>query len=347
MLGGGTTIGLGAVAPDRPVREDLPLVAVFTTGGTMAQKEDAAAGGAVPALSGDDLVSAVPGLDRIARARVSEISNIDSRDMSPEIWLRLAAGIRDAVTDPLVAGVVVVHGTDTMEDTAYFLDRVIPDATPVVVTGAMHHASDPHPDGPANLLAAIRQATDPTSRGRGVTVNVNARIYAARDVYKSDSNNLSAFSSLPYGHLGGVDALGPHWTYAPDRSAPLPLPERLPKVAIINDYPGADGALIDAALAGGIEGLVLVGYGIGNLSRPSFDAMLRARQAGVPVVVASRVREGRLYPVYGGPGGGKAVTDSGAWLGTDISPSKHRILMMLGLAANLDDSAMRRLFADA
>lgn len=320
----------------------LPRIAVLGTGGTIAQAPDA--GGAVlPSLDAQALLSSVPGLDRVARLKVRQIVNIDSRDMQPEIWLDLATAVTVEQDDPDVAGIVVLHGTDTMEETAWFLDRVAGDGKPVVLTGAMELASSPFADGPRNILNAVRQAADPQAKGHGATVNFAGRIYAADRVRKVETSGQAAFAG---GRLAVIDGLGIDWEGRRARAPSLGLPrDALPRVDLVCDYPGADGALVDAAIAAGAAGLVVEGYGIGNLSRPSFDAVLRAREAGLPVVLTTRVAAGRIYPVYGGPGGGEALVAAGVVLGAPLTAGKNRILLMLALAMGMAGEELRRLFA--
>lgn len=320
----------------------LPHVAVFATGGTIAQAADSA-GQVVPGRDGASLLAGVPGLDRVARLTVHQVVNIDSRDMQPEIWLDLAMAVDLALRDDGIAGTVVLHGTDTMEDTAYFLDRTLTGERPVVLTGAMELADSPFADGPQNILNAVRQAADPAAAGQGATVAFAGGIFAADQVRKVRTGGRAAFAG---GRLAVIDGLGIDWQCRRNRPPPLGLPrDALPRVDIVTDYPGADGILLDAAVAAGAAGLVVEGYGVGNLSRPTFDGVLRARAAGLPVVVGSRVAEGRLHPVYGGPGGGDSLVAAGVVLGAPLTAGKNRILLMLGLAMGMTGVELQRLFA--
>ena len=176
----------------------LPTVAIITTGGTIAQKFDAEAGGLVPAVSGEALVEAVPALRELAQLRVIPLVNIDSRDMTPELWLRLARLVNETLAEPVVAGVVVTHGTDTMEDTAYLLELTVASDKPVVLTGAQRDASTPDADGPRNLLNAVRQVIDPHASGRGVTVTFDSKIYYARPATKCHTSHVNAFAAGHY-----------------------------------------------------------------------------------------------------------------------------------------------------
>lgn len=327
--GGGpsATAGAGAAAPDRPA------VALVTTGGTIAQTTDPKTGQAVPSLGAAALLAGVPGLTDIAALSVTEVAMIDSRDMNPALWLKIAAAVRDAAADPAIAGVVVVHGTDTMEDTGYFLELTRATEKPIVLTGSMRDASDPAPDGPRNLLNAVRQAADPAAAGRGVTLTLNGRIIAAAGARKLDAGNVDTFGGGTFGWLGTVEDGRVLWQARPDRLLAFPLPAALPQVPVVMDYPGSSGALLDAAASDpATAGIVVVGYGIGNVSHPMYQAIARARAAGLPVLLTSRVMHGRLHAAYGGEGGGQSLEALGAILSPIDDPWKARIALMLALA---------------
>ena len=322
----------------------LPTVAIITTGGTIAMSPDEKAGGAVPTLSGEALVAAVPELRELANLRVIPLCNIDSRDMTPELWLAQARLVNRTLADPDVAGVVITHGTDTMEESAYFLDRTVTSDKPVVMTGAQRDATARDTDGPRNLTDAVRQVLDPGARGRGVTITLNGRIVAARNVTKTHASNVAAFGAGHYGQLGEIDAEGVIWFNRPERPDALPLPDELPRVDLVACYPGADGGLIEAAVRQGARGIVVAGYGLGNVNRPTFDAISRARQRGVAVVLTTRVPAGRVYPAYGGEGGGSSMRQLGVVFANDLSPWKARILLMLTLPLTDNPDQLQRFF---
>ena len=322
----------------------LPTVAIITTGGTIAQKYDADAGGSVPAVSGEALVEAVPALKELAQLRVIPLVNIDSRDMTPELWLRLARLVNETLADPAVTGVVVTHGTDTMEDTAYVLELTVASDKPVVLTGAQRDASTPDADGPRNLLNAVRQAIDPNACGRGVTITFDSKIFYARPVTKRHTNHVNAFAAGHYGQAGEIDEKQVSWFSRPERRPRFPVPKQLPKVDLVYVYPGADGSLIDSAIAHRAEGIVVCGYGIGNVNLPVFEAIERARRKGVNIVLTTRVPEGRVYPAYGGEGGGTSLKNLGVIFGEDLLPWKARILLMLALTVTDDPGKIQRYF---
>lgn len=333
-----------ASASAEVLAEERPHVAVITTGGTIAQKADPETGEVKPTVSGDDLLESVPGLQQVAKLSVHELANIDSRDMTPELWLRMAALAKRLLADDAVQGLVVVHGTDTIAESAYVLSLVLERAKPVVLTGAMRHASEADAEGPRNLLNAVRIAADPHSTGRGVVVALNGAINGARPVVKSNTNNVSAFTSGDYGLLGQVDDERVQWFATPDAGPALKLPKALPPVELFFVYPGNDATLIDAAVAKGTKGLVIAGYGVGNVNGPTYAAIQRATAKGVRVVLSTRVQNGRVYPVYGGEGGGESLRKLGVLFGGDLLPWKARILLMLALANDLEPKAIQELY---
>jgi L-asparaginase len=282
----------------------LPTVAIITTGGTIAQRYDAEAGG----------------------------------------LLRLARLVNETLADPGVAGVVVTHGTDTMEDTAYLLELTLASDKPVVLTGAQRDASTPDADGPRNLLNAVRQVVDPDASGRGVTVTFDSKILYARPVTKCHTSHVDAFAAGHYGQAGELDDEQVTWFGRPERGPRFAIPDELPKVELIYVYPGADGRLIDAAVSQGAEGIVVCGYGIGNVNLPVFEAIERARKNGVLIVLTTRVAEGRVYPVYGGEGGGNSMRKLGVVFGEDLLPWKARILLMLALTVTDEPAEIQRYF---
>jgi L-asparaginase len=226
----------------RAVARELPKVAVLSTGGTIASKQDPVKGGYVPALSAEDLVAAAPAIKKIAHIQAEQISNIPSPDMTPEIWLRLAGRVNELLTRPEITGIVVTHGTDTLEETAYFLDLTTVGTKPVILVGAQRPASDPDSDGPRNLLDAVRVAISPAAVGKGVMVVMNGQISAARDVTKTNTNRVETFRGLEFGPLGVADAelvrfyrtTLQHQTFAIDSTT------RLGRVDIVMSYAGAD-----------------------------------------------------------------------------------------------------------
>lgn len=341
-LGAGLASLIGVAAPLTVAPRSLeaqapPRVHVIATGGTIAGRS---MGGQ---LTGAQLVEAVPELEEIADLGVEEFSRIGSSAMTPDHWLRLSRRIDELFdADPGLAGILVTHGTDTMEETAYFLHLTVDDERPVVLVGSMRNASAVSTDGPANLLSAARVAGHPDARGRGVLVVLNDEIHSARDVRKMDNNRVDTFRS-EWGPLGVVDAdrvVFRHdvTTRHTTESELLldPGVRELPSVPVVADFTGNDGSVLRERVASGVAGVVVQAFGGGRGSPGIREAVAEAAEAGVPVVLASRVPEGRVLDTAASP-------DVGVLSAGDLPPHKARILLMLGLAQGRGASELQRL----
>lgn len=330
-----------ATLQDRP----RPRCHVIATGGTIAMKIDARVGGPMPALTGDDLVDAVPRLRAIADITVCNLFNKPSDHLDAQDWRTLASATAAALADERVDGVLISHGTDTLEETAWFLDLTVTCDKPVVLVGAQRNASALDFDGPRNLLAGVRACVAPACRGLGVIVAMNEELHAAREVTKTHTSSVASFGSGGFGLLGTVSEQGVAVARRPVARPTFALAgASLPRVDIVAMHAGADGLMVRAALAHGSQGLVVQALGLGNVSRDLAAAIGQALDAGVPVVIASRCPQGSVAPVYGFEGGGLQLQARGAVFAGDLSPQKARILLMLALQAPKSTTALQRLF---
>jgi L-asparaginase len=321
---------VGAQAPRR-------TVLVIGTGGTIGSSGDYWTGNAtrVPI---EQLVK-VPGIDSVAVVESEQLWNIASGAIGPSRWLELSRHIGDRLrARPALAGVIVTHGTDTMEETAYFLDLTLPGDRPVIVTGAMRPSDMAGADGPANLTSSTRVATDPRARGRGALVVMDDRVFAARDVTKTNSTRVETFQAPERGPIAIVEPEGV--TYhrpSPGRSAPVfdvSGVHELPRVDIIYSYAGADSVEIDAVVAAGAKGIVIAGVGRGNTAPAQDAALRRARERGVIVVVTTRTGSG-----------GVPVKRGGGTIGSgDLNAQKARVLLTLALTRTTDPGEVARIF---
>jgi L-asparaginase len=322
----------------------LPVVAIITTGGTIAEKKDPATGAAVPALSGTELIQAIPELRRVAAIRVVSFSNIDSAMMDPRRWAKLSRKVDQVLADPDIAGAVVTHGTDTMVEGAYFLDLTLKTDKPVVLVGSMRDASTLSPDGPGNILNAVLQVCSPEARDWGVTITLNQYINSARNARKTQTTNVQSFDSGEEGYLGYiVNSRVIRFNDRPCRLR-LPLPAKLPKVVLITTYSGDDGQLIRGAAAGGAAGIVLECLGAGNVNPATFQAVKAVIARGIPVVITTRVENGGVYPLYGAPGGGYSLQAAGAILAGNLKGPRARILLTLALPQTKNDREKLRTY---
>jgi L-asparaginase len=327
--------------------QPLPLVKVLTTGGTIASRYDPVQQGFVPALSGEQLLEAVPEIKGVARVEIEAVSNIGSSDMTPEIWLQLSRRTNELLADAGTAGVVVTHGTDTMEETAYFLDLTVTSSKPVILVGAQRAASMKDTDGPRNLLNAIRVAISPDAVGKGAMIVMNGEMNAAREVTKTSTLDVGTFQSLEFGKLGYVGDDGVRFYRAPTRRQTIPLVPgaRLGRIEIVMHYAGADGAVIRGLLnQGGLDGLVIAGAGLGHVSGRMFDVIEQVRAKSIPVVVSTRVYTGRTLPLYAAKGSGVSLVGIGCVEADNLSPQKARVLLMLAMTRTKDPKELAKYF---
>lgn len=336
-----------------------PRLRLLATGGTIAgaQTSGDARGYKAAALSTEGLLAAVPQISALATMEVEQMAAIGSQDMDDALWLALAARTQAAVDAPDIAGVVITHGTDTMEETAFFLNLVVRTEKPVVLVGAMRPATAISADGPMNLYNAIAVAAHPAARGRGVLVVANDEIHFAREVAKTNTTQVGTFRASARGLAGLVNAGRLH-LYAPpvrrhthqSEFAPLaatparstagtPAPSALPRVDIVYAHAGMRRDAIDAAVRAGTHGLVIAGVGDGNLHVNAVSGAAAAVQAGVAVVRSSRTGGGVVERNI------EIDDDSlGFIVAEELNPQKARVLLMLALTRTKDPRQLQQYF---
>lgn len=325
--------------------DELPVVVMIATGGTIAMKIDPVKKAPVPAISGEDLLSTVPEIAKVARIEVINLANVPSDYMDPGLWVKLQKAVVEALARPEVSGVIVSHGTDTLEETAYFLDLTVNNEKPIVLIGAQHNASERDFDGPRNLVNAARICVSPDARGKGAMIALNNQINAAREVTKTHTSDVETFKSGDFGFLGNVDSDRVIFYRTPLRRQHVPLTQdKLSYVEIVAMYGGADGSMIRAAVAAGAKAIVVQALGWGNMNIPMYEAVLEAIAKNVVVIVSTRVQNGRVLPVYGFKGGGKTLKEAGAVMADNLQPQKARILAMLALQKSLDPKELQKFF---
>ncbi len=318
--------------------------ALITTGGTIVSRVDPATGLAMPVLSGQDLLQAVG--EEAGEVEVHDFCRVASPHITPQHWVALQALAQSLLEREDLAGVVVSHGTATLEDTAWFLDLTLRSDKPVVVTGAQRNASARDFDGPRNLLTALKICRAPAARGKGVLVALNEHVNAAREATKSHTVDVETFQSGEWGYLGSVVNERVTFHRSPQRRLHLPLvASELPRVEIVAMYPGADGALVRAAAAAGARGLVIEAVASGHVNAAMHEAILEALGQGVAVVVSTRIPRGGTRAGYGFAGSSQRLVEAGAVLAGDLSPWKARIVLMLALQQGpVPAQALARLF---
>lgn len=320
------------------------MIVLLFTGGTISMRHDTAAGGAVPTLRGRDILALAPGIDKLADLEVDDWGAYPGPHMTIEMMWALRARIVEQLARPEVEGIVVTHGTDALEETAYLIARSVESEKPVVVTGAMRTSSDLGWDGPANLGASVRVAASPSARGAGVMVVMADRIFAAVDVTKSHTHALDAFGSPGLGPLGVIDDGRVIFRRALPEPTSIIVPDMpATPVDIVYAYSGAESRLVDAARVDG-RGLVVAGMGRGNVPPLMVDGIRRWIDDGKPVVMTSRAMRGRVGTTYGYPGGGRRLAEMGVIFAGARRPQQARIDVMLMLGAGMSVERMRELF---
>jgi L-asparaginase len=331
----------------------VPHVHFIATGGTISNRD----GGR---LTAEDLVKTMPGVDRYARLTFEQFSNVASTELTVTQWLQLSRRINQLLAaDTELAGVVVTSGTDTMEETAFFLHLTVRDPRPVVVVGAMRNASAIGYEGPANLLEGVRVAGTPAARDKGVLVVLNDEINSARDVTKTDAHRLQTFQSRTHGLLGVVDAdrvvffrelLQRHTAHSEFDVSQI---QELPRVDVMMVYQSAPGDLIKAAVNAGAKGLVMATAGAGGTSGTQSEGLSYAAQKGVFVVTSTRTGAGRIAPTPPRDSTARVQPTDDQLLrrrftvaAEDHIPVKARILLMLALTKTQDRDQIQRIFSE-
>jgi L-asparaginase len=316
------------------------MIGILFTGGTISMKLDPATGAAVPALGADDILAQVPALDEIADIESEDFSRLPGPHVTPEQMWRLAQRAAAWLERPDIDGLVITHGTDTIEETAYLLNLVLTSDKPVVLVGAMRTVSDPSWDGPANLIAAARVAASPAARGHGVLVVMDEDILPAREVRKVHTESSGSFATPEFGPLGVVDAgtvvfkrsplSRPAWTDA-EAEPGLRVRRLETGVELLQTYTGMSDELVRAIVHGGAKGMAIVAFGRGNVPPQIVPALADAVRSGALVTISSRCVAGRVAPRYGYEGGGLHLKQIGAILAGDLSGAKARLLQMVAL----------------
>ena len=341
VLGGLAFTALSAGA------QTLPDIRILATGGTIAGSAASSTqltGYKAGSLAVQSLIDAVPALKEVAEVSGEQTVNIASPNINDEILLKLAKRCNELLADPKVSGIVITHGTDTLEETAYFLNLTVKSDKPVVLVGSMRPATAISADGPLNLLNAVKVAADPASRGKGVLVTMNDVINGARDVTKTNTTNVDTFKSPELGAMGYVSAGQPQFfrtstkLHTSASAFDVSKLDALPRVDIIYAHVNDDRVLVDAAVKAGAKGIVNAGSGNGSISDAVEAALSDARKAGVSVVRSSRV------------GNGVVTVDTPEWTakgyvdGNTLNPQKARILMQLVLTKTQDPKAIQKYF---
>ncbi len=340
---------LSCVASAAAAEGELPKVAVLATGGTIAgaAASDVTAGYTSGQVGVEQLLAAVPQAGKLAALSGEQVSNIGSQDMDDAVWLKLAQRVNELASSEDVNGIVITHGTDTIEETAYFLSLVVKTPKPVVMTGSMRPSTALSADGPLNFYNAVAVAADPFAAERGVLVVMNDWIHSGAAITKTNTTAVQTFASPLRGLIGTV-AYGateyyryPVGKVGPKSEFSVDGVEKLPRVDIVYAHAGMDGTLIDAAAKAGAKGIVVAGVGNGNMTKAALAAVAKHAKKGIVVVRATRVPSGRVSR--------NVEVDDDATrtvASEELNPAKARVLLKLALLGKRDLEDVQRLFRE-
>ncbi|HEY8122236.1 MAG TPA: type II asparaginase [Myxococcota bacterium] len=348
LLSLGLLLALGAVSAQADeAKTALPRVRVLATGGTIAGAQASATsyGYKSGAYDVNTLIAAVPNLGALATISGEQVANIGSQDMNDAVWLTLAKRLNEVLKAADTDAALITHGTDTLEETSYFLSLVTKSDKPVVMVGSMRPATAVSADGPANIYNGVAAAIDPGARGRGVLVSLNDEIHYARNVVKTDTTSLQTFASLNRGPAGVVHTGKVRWFEPMDRKLGLASEfsvdglEKLPRVDILYAHANMSADLIDAAIKGGAQGIVVAGVGDGNMTAPALEALTQAAKRGVVVVRSTRLPMGIVLR-------NNEVDDDklGMVASGELNPPKSRVLLQLALTKTKDPVRIQQMF---
>ena len=322
----------------------MKKIAVVFNGGTISMKVDERIKAAVPSLTGEEIMSMVTGIEEFADIESYSFSSLPSPHMTLKTMLELSKFTKELLDRDDIDGVVITHGTDTLEETAYLLDLTIKSEKPVVITGAMRSGSELGYDGPSNLAASICTAISEDAKKRGVLVCFNGELNSASEVTKANSMALNAFRTPNFGPIGIVDNDNVIFYRDANYSEKYDVSEIKKQVALIKCVVDMDSSYIDYLIEKGCGGIVIEALGRGNVPPKMVDGIKKATELNIPVVVVSRCFEGRVFESYGYEGGGKQLKDLGVIFGDTLPGQKARIKLILAINSGMNIHEIARAF---
>ncbi|MBX2974693.1 MAG: asparaginase [Ignavibacteriaceae bacterium] len=321
-------------------------ILVIFTGGTFSMKIDETTGGAVPHFSGNDLLELMPEVKELANLTVFDFGKYPGPHITPQLMLELANKIKSFINSNNVDGIVITHGTDTLEETAYLLDLTIKTDIPIILTGSMKNSSEPDWDGPQNLKDSIYICLNPNSQKMGVLVCLNGEINAASEVTKTHTDDIETFHSLDFGALGFVQNNRVIFNRLPRKLEILETDDIEVEVDLIKCYAGMDDKFFKFSADSGAKGIVVEAMGVGNVPPKAFEGIKYAVEKGVHVVLVSRCPAGETLDIYGYPGAGKWLHQLGVIFADYLNGQKARIKFMLALGKTKNLNELKSLFEE-
>lgn len=324
----------------------MKKIAVVFNGGTISMKVDERIKAAVPSLTGEEIMAMVTGIEGYAEIESYTFSTLPSPHMTPNLMFDLSRFVKKLVDREDIDGVVITHGTDTLEETAYMLDLTLDTNKPIVITGAMRSSSELGYDGPFNLATSICTAASNTSKGRGVLVCFNGELNSAREVTKANSMALNAFRTPNFGPIGIVDNDNVIFYRKCPKRKHVEIKELIGDVALIKCTAGMDSSFIEFAISKGYRGIVIEGLGRGNIPPQMVKGVDECIKRNIPVVIVSRCFEGRVFESYGYEGGGKDLRNRGVIFGDTMQGQKARIKLLVALNYSHEYSVIKEFMED-
>lgn len=325
----------------------LPRIVLVTTGGTIGSRLDPETGAVRALETARELVEMLPELEGMADVEIDAFTVVNSWNMRPDVMFSLVQRIRHHIERDDIAGIVVTHGTDSVEEASLLADLLLDTRKPVVFVAAMRNLSETGADGPRNLADAIRVAVERDAASRGVVLVVNEQIHSARHVTKTNTVNPQTFLSPEYGPVGQVTGRGVRWLHPVPQRPAIPADRIATNIPVISAPVGTDSRLIDWVVEQGVAGIVLEGSGAGNVPMEMVPGIAKALDQGIPVVLTTRVQHGFLSPTYGtgsASGGGFDLLRMGVIPSMYWRAPKARIALMVAVGAGIDIDQMRELF---
>jgi len=319
-------------------------ILIVFTGGTFSMKIDEKTKSAVPFYHGEELLKIIPDIDKLANISVYEFGNYPGPHVTPELMLELSKKIKNLLEDGNFDGVIITHGTDTLEETAYFLDLTIKTEKPIVLLGAMKTSSEPDWDGPRNLIDAIHICNNANSRNIGVLVCLNGEINAASEVTKTHTEDIETFHSLDFGALGFVDRGRVVYNRLPRKLETIFTEKINSNVDLIKVYAGMNEKFFKFSADSKVDGVVVEAMGVGNVPPAAFEGIKYILEKNIPVVLTSRCPAGETLDIYGYPGAGRWLKEAGVIFSDYLNGQKARIKLIICLGKTTAPEELRRMF---
>jgi L-asparaginase len=323
----------------------MKKILIIHTGGTISMKEDEKTGAVKPGEK-NPLHDTTPSLATLADIHVEELFHLPSPHITPREMLLLRDKIVQKMKEEKFEGVVVTHGTDTLEETAYFLDLTVQEDIPIVVTGAMRSSNEIGADGLYNLISSVKVASSDEAKGKGVLVVLNDEIHTAKNVTKTHTSNIATFQSPQYGPIGIVTKRGVFFHHSPTKRVTYPIKQITKHVVLLKAYAGMDSSLFQAIQTLPIDGLVIEALGQGNLPPKTVEGIQSLLKANIPIVLVSRCFNGIVQDIYGYEGGGKQLKEMGVIFSNGLNGQKARIKLLIALEITNNHEKLQDMFLD-